>query len=811
MTATHPTLVLLRWITAVTLIGAVLVLGLDVAGGIHGLWRLLALGLTVIALTAFLVVLRLIHRQMHAASAAVISAVSMAQAAQAATGQATVAKTAEFDALRHEIEEYRRLQRELTEAKQAAESAVLAKGEFLATMSHEVRTPLNGIIPMLDLLQSSNLALDQRELLNIALQSARQLLRIVDDILDYSKLEANRLHLESVNINLRELLDSVIRLLERQAQAKGLRLALHVDPNIRPGLRGDPLRLRQVISNLVSNSLKFTERGSIALNVSRLGETKSHHQLRFEVRDTGVGISPEAATKLFSAFSQADASTTRVYGGTGLGLAICKRIVDLMGGRIGVESEIGRGSLFWFEVPLLKAAGEIEGRRTELHGARALALVSEPALRQRLTLAFAHWGVDASFVTTTQDALTQLRTIANIARLRKYDFLLVDLGSIRGTQVALQRSLASMEGIDGLHCVFIESNEPTPAELREMQNSMVVPRALQDSELRQQITRLLAGETVSGAGRESAAAVNLAPAPRTGSASADRSRAAPAQLKGRLLLVEDNPINLTVAQRLISLTGLHCDTAENGEQALEKLSLGHYDIVLMDCQMPVMDGYTATRIWRRREADTYLPHLPIIAMTANAMAGDRQKCLDAGMDDYLAKPVSRQLLEETLTRWLAHSERQAAAAAAQRQPMSSYAATAARDATDAEAMTSADPAALVAHPGPNPSPLDPEVVEDLRSAMGDQFKMLVALFLEDAPGHLAKLEAAAVVNDNAQLAAAAHALKSSSANLGAMQVSALSKRIEHGAREQSLLNPVVAVTLLGAEYHRAEMELRKLL
>ena len=803
MANTHPTLVLLRWITAATLIGAVTVLGLDLAG-ITGLWRETALGLVSVGLVAFLIVMRLMG---HPRSAAMVSAGS---AVPATTDEMTVAKTAEFDALRHEIEEYRRLQSELTEAKQIAESAVLAKGEFLATMSHEVRTPLNGIIPMLDLLQSSNLALDQREMLNIALQSARQLLRIVDDILDYSKLEANRLHLESVNINLRELLDSVVRLLERQAQAKGLRLALHLDPSVRLGLRGDPLRLRQVISNLLSNALKFTERGSIALNVNRLGETKTHHQLRFEVRDSGVGISPEAASKLFSAFSQADASTTRLYGGTGLGLAICKRIVDLMGGRIGVESQIGRGSLFWFEVPLLKAASEIEGRRTELHGARALVLVSDNALRQRLSLAFAHWGVDASFVATTQDALTQLRAIASIARLRSYDLLVVDLNSIRATQVALQRSLATMEGVEGLHYVFIESNDPAPADLREMGNAMVVPRALPDSELRQQISRLLAGETVSGAGRESAAAVTLTPVQEI-FPPVNRARGVSLQLKGRLLLVEDNPINMMVAQRLISLTGLHCDTAENGEQALEKLSIGHYDIVLMDCQMPVMDGYSATRIWRQREADTGQSHLPIIAMTANAMAGDRQKCLDAGMDDYLAKPVSRQLLEETLAHWLAYSERQATAEAAQRQPMAASADTAASDPTCVIPVSPADFAAPKAHGASHASPLDLEVVEDLRHAMGDQFKMLVALFLEDAPSQLARLEAAAVLDDKAQMAAAAHALKSSSANLGAMQVSAISKRIEHGARDRSLLNPVVAVTLLGAEYHRAEAELRKLL
>jgi len=824
MPETHPILNPLRWITAATLAGSVLVLGIDLAG-IHGPWRTTALGLAIVGLIAFLIVLRLLHQQVHAASSAAVTAVS---AAQLAVNQAG-AKSAEYDALQLELEVHRRLQRELTEAKQAAESAMLAKGEFLATMSHEVRTPLNGIIPMLDLLQSSKLALDQREMLNTALQSARQLLRIVDDILDYSKLEANRLQLESVNINLREMLDSVVRLLERQAQAKGLRLALHVDPNVRPGLRGDPLRLRQVVSNLVSNALKFTERGSIALNVSRLGETRTHHQMRFEVRDTGVGISPEAASKLFSAFSQADASTTRIYGGTGLGLAICKRIVDLMGGRIGVESEIGRGSVFWFEVPLLKPAGEIEGRRTDAQGARALVLTSDTTLQRRLTQALSHWGIDAHVVPTTQEALNQLRAAASVAVLRSYDLLLVDLGSIRSTMVALQRNLANMDGIDALRCVFIEGNDPAPADLRELANAIVVPRSIADTDLRLQITRLLAGETVAGAGRESEAAVTLAALP-SAQAALEGVAAQPRQLKGRLLLVEDNPVNLMVAQRLISLTGMHCDTAENGEQALEKLDRGHYDIVLMDCQMPIMDGYSATRAWREREADQHLPHLPIIAMTANAMAGDRQKCLDAGMDDYLSKPVSRPQLEETLARWLAHAERRAAATAATRQNVVAQTAVVAVDPVPMAAPThqvqqpnpmpsllSANVAAAQAsvaavhHSASSAPPLDLEVVEDLQGAMGDQFKMLVAVFLEDAPEHLTKLEAAAVLGDNARMAASAHALKSSSANLGAMQVSMIAKRIEHGAREGSLLNPVVAVTLLGAEFHRAEAELRKLI
>ncbi|HTA64168.1 MAG TPA: ATP-binding protein, partial [Xanthomonadaceae bacterium] len=446
----------LRWITLAAIGGTIVALGIDLAS-VRGPWLVVALTLGVLSFVCCATALHLLNLAIQQASRSVRKATTEAAAVFTQIDE----QTAKFDSLRHELEEYRRLQEELTQAKQAAEQATLAKSEFLATMSHEVRTPLNGIIPMLDLLQSSKLALDQREMLNTALQSARQLLRIVDDILDYSKLEANKLQLETVSLNLRETLDSVIRLLERQAQAKGLRLTLHIDPEVRTAFRGDPVRVRQIISNLVSNALKFTERGSITVHVARLKETRTHHQLRFEVRDTGVGISPEAASKLFSAFSQADASTTRVYGGTGLGLAICKRIVDLMGGRIGVESELGRGSTFWFETPMLKAASEIEGPRTGMQNARLLILTSDPALQKRITASLAQTGANLAYVETTQEVLSQLRSVA-ASISRGFDVLIVDLASIKHTVVALHRNLANMDGLDRLRILFLEGSDPVP-------------------------------------------------------------------------------------------------------------------------------------------------------------------------------------------------------------------------------------------------------------------------------------------------------------------------------------------------------------
>ena len=303
-----------------------------------------------------------------------------------------------MQALNAELEIHRNLERELVEAKQTAESAVMAKGEFLATMSHEIRTPLNGIIPMLELLMNSKLPPDQHDFLRTAYTSARQMLRIVDDILDFSKLEANKLQLETTSFNLRDLLDSIIRLMEKPAETKGLRLVMQIDPSVRLALRGDPVRLRQIITNLISNALKFTERGSVIMAVSRKGETRTQHELRFEVRDTGIGISKEAAKSLFAAFAQADASTTRLYGGTGLGLVICKRIVDLMGGKIGVESEPGKGATFWFEVPLLKAVGDMQGQRADLNGARVLFLSNDQALRQRMQQTVPQWEIGRAHV-----------------------------------------------------------------------------------------------------------------------------------------------------------------------------------------------------------------------------------------------------------------------------------------------------------------------------------------------------------------------------------------------------------------------------
>ena len=287
----------------------------------------------------------------------------------------------ERDHLQQRRQQQNQLEQELLSAKQAAEAAALAKGEFLATMSHEIRTPLNGILPMLDLIARGQLGSDQRQMLQTAATSSQQLLRIVDDILDYSRLEARGLNLEITTFNLRELLEGLVQLMQRAADPKGLQLSLELDPAVRLSVRGDPVRLRQVLSNLLVNAIKFTERGQIRLRVQRQGETNAQHQLRFEIADSGIGIDDALQARLFQSFSQADASTTRLYGGTGLGLAICKRIIDLMHGRIGVHSTPGQGATFWFEIPLLKVIGDLPAIGTVR---RALLITRDALLAQRI-------------------------------------------------------------------------------------------------------------------------------------------------------------------------------------------------------------------------------------------------------------------------------------------------------------------------------------------------------------------------------------------------------------------------------------------
>lgn len=789
------------WVTVAGVAASGLSLGLHWAG-VPGPWLPLASGTAVVGLVAA------VASALHARSEAHRHAGVQARAAMAES---------ERDGLQRDLHRHDRLEQELVRAKQAAESAAMAKGEFLATMSHEIRTPLNGIVPMLEMLSRAPLAADQREMLSTATASSHQLLRIVDDILDYSKLEANKLDLEITGFNLRELLDGVLQLMFRPAENKGLRLSLQLDPAVRLPVRGDPVRLRQVLTNLIGNAIKFTERGTITLVVRRLGETAAQHLLRFEVRDTGIGIEEDARHRLFHSFSQADASTTRLYGGTGLGLAICRRIVDLMGGRIDVVSEVGRGSTFWFEVPLMKIIGDLRQRDNGVldHG-RVLIVSPDARLRQRLTLLATNWGMQPVAVETTQEALDRLRLVGEQGQ-QDYLAVLADIGGIRSTALALHRTITRRPSPDALRLVWLYGDETVPVELHP--RSTLLSRQSPDADLRAALTGAApeqepANEALEGIFPEladTAASPADARAPSTAVEDTPALAAAPVEepaaaqpepavvsamrTEPRLLLVEDNPVNLLVAQKLLSALGFKCETAANGDIALKRMQVEHFDLILMDCQMPVLDGYAATRRWRELEAQRADGgRLPIVAMTANAMAGDRQRCLDAGMDDYLAKPVSREQLEGCLHRWLPDRMnfvlRNAALVA------------------HAEPAIPVPAVSTARAPAPSFPVLDQTMLEELREIAGDETTRIISIFLEDAPRLIGTLEKAAAVPDLDAMRDAAHTLKSSSANVGAMALSAAAKRVELGARARKLERPAVAVALVIAEYARARMALQ---
>ena len=691
-------------------------------------------------------------------------------------GQRADALGRERDELQRRMQQQDVLEQELLRAKQAAEAAALAKGEFLATMSHEIRTPLNGILPMLDLIARGQLGSDQRQMLQTAATSSQQLLRIVDDILDYSRLEARGLNLEITTFNLRELVEGLLQLMQRAADPKGLRLSLELDPAVRLSVRGDPVRLRQVLSNLLVNAIKFTERGQIRLRVLRQGETNAQHQLRFEVVDSGIGIDPSLQSRLFQSFSQADASTTRLYGGTGLGLAICKRIIDLMHGAIGVTSTPGHGATFWFEIPLLKVIGDLPAAGL---ASRALLVSRDTLLQQRIERVLQHHDIRLHCVATAAEAIDVLRAPQRPGIDPALAWVIADGDTLRSGPAALQRALADGDRHPHTQLLWLQGDDDDVASI--VATVPTLPRLAGDSDLHALLRPPAPSARPAAllAEADDAAADSLLP-----------------QFGLRLLLVEDNSVNLLVAQRLLQVLGCEVTTATDGEQALQWLRAQAFDVVLMDCQMPVLDGYAATHRWREHEAEHAAARLPIIAMTANAMAGDRERCLQAGMDDYLSKPINREALQGLLERWgspgVTLSTGGYAPAPATQTPLHSAAVSL--------AVAGADE-------GMPPPVLDNDVLDELLEVIGADTARIIGVFLDDTPPLIRQMQDASVAADLAQLRALAHSLKSASANVGAMALSAAAWRIEHDARAGTLERPAVAVALLIAEFARARIAL----
>lgn len=703
------------------------------------------------------------------------------------TEQSTQLHIQELNNLQFELEKHKTFERELRTSKIAAESAALSKSEFLATMSHEIRTPLNGVIPMLDLLATSKLEVDQAEILSTARSSAHQMKQIVDDILDYSKLEANKLKLETTGLNIREVVFSVVQMFNSQAEAKRISINVNLDPSLRLALRGDPVRLRQILSNILSNAIKFTGKGSITIAIRAKSETRQHHILRFEVKDSGIGISSENASRLFKPFSQADASTTRIYGGTGLGLVICKRIVDLMSGQIGVDSQPDIGSTFWFEIPMLKAIGDSHGMASELKNANVLLFTTDQSLCNKFEQSDSMRETKLSITGTAIETQKALSESVAVGSASDFDLLVIDVNSGRQSALQLQKMLLSNTDFERMRIALLLSADSPPFDVVKNPRCRIISRNLDSSLLFNELSKLLSVTSLNiqlPIRLDQEAFVNIQPP--------DMLLAA-GQSRGMVLLVEDNPVNLLVAQRLIQLSSFDFVSAENGEVALELLQQQSFDMVLMDCQMPVMDGYTATQAWRAIEKAKGLPHMPIIAMTANAMAEDRQKCLDAGMDDYLSKPVDRKLMQQVMMKWLKKE--------ASQKPISSIKGVGEQVVSKQATILNEDKS----------SSLDYEIVSDLQDLMGSDYQSLIRIYLEDSPKLISQLLSALQNNDCMALISPSHTLKSSSANLGAVTLSKIAMNIERSARAGDIDLPVREKDTLVDEFEKVKAALAKLI
>ncbi len=707
------------------------------------------------------------------------------------------------------IDRRAKIEEEVRQAKRAAESAVMAKDEFLATMSHEIRTPLNGILPILDILRSTELNETQKDYLNTAFQSSKHLLSIIDDILDYSKIEAGKLELEQVGLNLRELLDSVVRLMNSSARKKSLDLRVKLEPGVRIALRGDPVRLRQVLTNLVSNAIKFTDSGHVEVTVSNRSESRDQTELLFAVKDTGIGMDKATSDRLFRPFSQADASTTRTYGGSGLGLAICKRLVELMGGRIGVKSEPGSGSVFWFSIHLKKSVGDIQADRKDLQDARILLGCGDEALRQRLGTFFQGWGSGTTVANNLREMATKIKDSLTLGGTWAFDVMVVDAPSLGNQSAELIRRIRRDSRFNAMNILVLNRDGILPEPLADFDDIDALDRSSAQGDFHETIELLLHG------GEEA-----IERPPTLGSndigygedyyEEEDDTSPSPVPTEpkgtptGRVLLVEDNPVNLHVAQKLLSLIGVEHDVAKNGKEAIRQLTDNSYNAVLMDCMMPVMDGYSATKQWRQHESDNNQTRIPILAMTANAMAGDRQKCLDAGMDDYMAKPLNRQLLEQMLNRWLTES-----AAPQLIDPEQEAPAQPPMSATD-----DLPPEVAVLRPKSRQpiakSVLDRQVLDDLIDIMGDEYVDLIDVYLEDTPNCIGQLSEAADADDMDGLIAPAHSLKSTSANSGAIGLSELAKSVEHGAREGTIGDVGQKLKDIQSEFDQVAAELQNI-
>ena len=723
---------------------------------------------------------------------------------------------AEIDEQKTQIQE---LQEKIKQVEINLSAAEMAKMEFLATMSHEIRTPLNGIIPLLDILLDSELSDFQRDYLSTAHVSAIQMQKLIDDLLDYSKVEAGKLTVETRGLKVLRIMSAVNTSYQQAAQKKNLTIELDVNSNVSPLLRGDPTRLRQVLSNLLSNAIKFSKKGTIKLTAKKIKNSPTKEIIRFEVIDQGIGLDKETSANIFLPFTQEDGSSTRKFGGTGLGLAISKKIVDLMHGSIYVESEKGRGSNFYFDLPLLKSMGETSVGITEKSGYQAILVNTNPLLFNKISQKLKSENVPFQKALGLSQAYEMFSSINKVSKATKQVLVFIDFETA-GKQVrSLCNDLVGDKALTNLYACIL-SDTGKIAGIPNHSNVKIVAKNDSMAELLNKIEVLQASNEAQRQAISESQAIDFdknKPSPEE----SEKTEKHREQLIPEILLVEDNEVNLKVAEKLIQYIGYPFDFAMNGQEALEKVKENRYRMILMDCQMPVMDGYRCTSKIRDYETAAGLNRTPILAMTANAMMGDREKCIDAGMDDYMSKPLNRYILEKTLKKWdpLVNNGSNGDAKTEDK-PVTNQAEDLVKPrveknqaigskTTNISPIKSQKETATNSQVVINQKWLSTKSLEEIKEFMGDEMIQLLEMYQQETPSIIAKMKAALQNNNLDEVQKMAHMLKSTSANIGANGLSFFSRKMELAAKKANRKELIVTFNKTQKAYVLTSKEIIK--